>query len=175
MQLLLQRTQERTMFGSREYVLHVTLICTAEEFELVVDHGLSETQLFAVPEVENHQQQADRAFQRSDVWSPFNAKEARQLLSDSLSGLTHTMRAKLAFVLTVADAIDGTSISCPNLRELVDCEREITDAFDDLNEDVQDALHFATDREQVFTPDDTDQPDGPPPATWADHAWTRTR
>ena len=167
MNLHLQRQQERTIFGSIQYILHVTLILDAEQLLLVNEHRLDRKQLFAVPEKEHLQQRADAAFDSADNRSIFSPRDAGKLITDQLSGLVSATRSKLAFAVTVGDAINGSTIRCLDLYELLDCERQITEGFDELHRDLVNAEAFSIGREQILAPDDAEEPAGPPPADWA--------
>ncbi len=174
MNLLLQRSQQQSLFRTIEYVLQVTIVCTADDLNTLTEHGLHHNQLFVVPEVETHQQNARQAFERADNRSVFDPKAAAGMFTDHAAGLIHLARAKLAFAVTVADAIEGTTIICRDLREMVRCERQITDAFDELHQDLENVLAFTTDREQVLAPEGAEEPDGIAPANWANRQnWWR--
>jgi hypothetical protein len=174
MELLLERTLNRTSGHSPEYVLAVNLVCTPEELTAITDHRLTRQALFAVPERDAHHEQADRAFARSDARANLRFGEASKLLLDTLAGLYHAVCAHTAYTLTVADAIAGTTVRCPDLFELLGAERSITEAFDTLDRTVHDALAFTYGREQILTPDGTEDPVGVPPAHWSNpQRWGR--
>ena len=176
MNLLLQRDLRRSIFGAMEYVLNVTLVCDADDLQVIRDHRLGHIKLFALPEIETHRDRADRAFARGDMRSLFQPADAGKLIVDTIAGMFHAARSKFAFAVTVDDAINGTTITCPDQFQLLACEEEITAAFDDLNRHLDDARAFSVGREQVLVPDDVDEPAGPPPAAWADrHTWWRPR
>lgn len=166
MNLQFQRQQERTAFGSREYILHALLICSGEQLHLIKDHRLDRKILFAIPEKEHFRQRAEAAFDRADNRSVFSHKDAGKMFTDQLAGLVHAARAGCAFAVTVADAINGVSIRCPDLLEVLDCERQIAAAFDELYRDLENAYAFSVSREQILVPDGIDEPPGPPPADW---------
>ena len=151
--ILLQHDQRRTRSGAIEYVLHATLICNPIALEIIEEHGLKKKTLFEVPEVDAHRQQAQQAFDRSFDRSIFKSQDAGKIIIDNLTGAVHFARSKLAFSITVADALSGTSISCPHLDEIVACERQISEAFDALYRDVTNAMNFSTRQEHVLAPD----------------------
>lgn len=173
MELLLQRTQRTTFWRSSEYVLHVSLVCSADELWLIDQHRLARNRLYAVPEIETHQDRAQDAFARSDTRSCFRSSGAAKLLGDTVAGAFHAARARLGYVVTIADAIAGTTIACQSLYELLACEEDITAGFDQLDRDVRNALAFSIGREQVLTPDGAEPPAGVAPADWATppHQW----
>jgi len=165
--LILQRDRRISVWQINEYVLTVSLICDQEELAIIDEHHLAQNQLYAVPEIETNHQQATAAFQRSDTRSCFNGKQAGTLMLDTAVALVHATRARLGYVVTVADAINGTTIATRDLYQLLSCEEEIITAFDQLDRDVQNALAFTIGREQVLTPDGAEEPTGTPPADWA--------
>ena len=169
MNLLLQRDDSQSFFRARKYILNVYLICTQEELELITDHQLYTQQMYAVPEYQEAKDDAEYAYQRSMRHSAFNPKNATKILADTAAAVYHTAKSQFSFVLTVQDAIDGFTIECPDLHQLVQCEQEIVDAFDQLSDNVDDALAFATGREQQLAPDGAEEDAGPPPADWANH------
>ncbi len=176
MNLLLQRAQRRSFFGAIEYMLHVTIIVDANEEQTIVQHGLTRNELYALPEIETHLENAQRAFSRADKRSLLRTSDAGKMVIDTIAGLVHVSRAKLSYVLTVADALVGTTITCRDLRQLVTCEETITSAFDKLNEDIENAIAFATGREEVFAPENAPEPEGLPPAAWGNRQqWWRAR
>lgn len=176
MELLTQRHRRRSLFGSSEYTTDISLLCTAAERQVIADHRLDRIQLFAVPEIEINQQRSIEAFERSDARSVFFSYDAGKLLIDILAGLFHAARSRMAFAVTVDDAIAGTTIRCSDLFQQLEAEQQINAAFDDLHHTVEDALAFSIGREQVLVPEDVDEPDGLPPANWADRRqWWRER
>lgn len=171
---MLQRDLDRSIWRRPEYVLNVTLIGEPDELQIITDHRLDRSLLFSVPEREHFRERATAAFERSDNRSIFRTAGAVGLLADNAAALINGLRARLGLTLTVADAIDGVSIRCPDLHELLETETAITTAFDKLAEDVEHALAFATAREQVLVPENDPAPEGVQPAQWGNHHhWNR--
>jgi len=167
MELLTQNHRRRTLFGSSEYITDISLLCTATERQVIADHRLDRIQLFAVPEIEINQQRSMQAFERSDARSVFFSNDAGKLLIDILAGLIHAARSRMAFSVTVADAIAGTTIRCSDLFQQLEAEQQINAAFDDLHRTVENALAFSIGREQVLVPEEADETNAITPARWA--------
>ena len=167
MNLLLQRDQRRPFRQAITYILQVTIVCNAQELAIIREHGLLNNQLFVVPEQQVHRDAVDAAFERADSRPVFHSASAAKMFADHFSAAVHAIRARHCLSVSVADALDGTTIECPNLHELIACEYQISTAFDELYRDVANALAFSLAREQVLEPDDVEEPEGPPPADWA--------
>ncbi len=169
MELLIERDDSQSFFVFKKYILNVILICTADELHLIDSHQLYKQHMFAVPELVERKQAAANAFKRSVDRPIFHSENAGKILADSMSAIYNAAKAQFSFVLTVRDAIEGFTIECPDLRELVQCEQQIVATFDELHQSLEDAQAFSMNREQVLAPDGAEDEDGPPPAAWANH------
>ena len=167
LRLHIERYESRKGFFQKlEYGLKARLFCPALELQTIRNHNLGRTVMYEVPEVEAHKREAQRAHDRFENRSVFSSKEPGGIFSDLASEIYHNAKAYFCFTVTVADAIEGISITCPDLNTLVECERDIQSAFDALEQSVQNALAFETGRQQVFAPDGTEEPEGVQPADW---------
>ncbi len=164
-QLMLQRYQQTGR--NRTYCLTVELHCTPDELTLIDEHRLGSHALYAVPEQQHDHDRAVDAFARSDTRSLFRGSDARRLLGDLIVGLFHLTRSQLRYSVTVADAVDGTTIYCSDLMELLECERLITASFDQFDRLLDDAHAFTVEREQILDPDGAPDDAGTPPHQWA--------
>ncbi|MCH9808439.1 MAG: hypothetical protein K0U74_11955 [Alphaproteobacteria bacterium] len=171
MQLLLQREFDQR---SETYRLYVVLLADQNEVAVIEQHQFTALTLYAVPQVQDNFDLATRALQTSDSRSVFSPTDARRHLSDVMRATLHFLLARTGFVVTVAGALSGTTVTCRDLFELLQCERDITDNFNQLYQHVQEAIAFANGREQVLTPEDQEQDTGVPPEAWANqHVWRR--
>lgn len=172
MNLLLQRDQRRASLRKRYYCLNVTIICEPEERIAIEEHRLLNDPIYIAPDVAEHQQRAADAFEQADGRTLFDATGAKRHFGDYVTGLVHTFQSWRGLTVTVADALAGVTIECPHLRELVLCEAEITTNFDVLSVDVENAIAFASGREQLLTPENAPEEAGLPPAAWPHpHQW----
>ncbi len=167
MNILLQRDLQTNFWGDNEYVAGIHLDCNDEELTIIEQHNFYTLPLYTVPEAEQLSERSRRAFERSHARSCLRTVEATKLIADTVAGLYYSARSHLSLTITVRDALSGTTISSPNLTELLDCENIIRTSFDLLHQQVTDALAFTTAREQIYAADDEEVVDQIPPRHWA--------
>ncbi len=174
MELMLQRNLQHSRWTPTQYLLNVTLLLDQDEMRTATRNQLTRFPLYEAPLIQVHEQDAKRALERSEnsAWTSVSAVE------ESLINLTeaafHKSRAFLSFRLRVREAIAGATITCNDFFSLLSCEEEVTSNFDQFQRYLEHATAFETAREQRLLPDATAEPEGVPPAAWADHAnWRR--
>ena len=174
MQLMLQRNARPGRGRRLTYILYVSLLPDEAEHDIITRHRLGQTELFAIPEIELHLRQATDAFERSVNNDCLTEDGAKQFIANTASALYHNVVAWCGTRVLVRDALQGTTITCPDVYELLECERKIAEAFDKLDSTVRDVLAFDVGREENHLPDTDDRPTGTPSRAWANHfQWRR--
>ena len=166
MELLLRRHHQIAR-AKLAYHLDVQLLCDAEERRIIRQHAFLDVFLFADPDRDLTQQRADHILERAQGRNVFNSRGAYAFYGDVCLSLLQWLRSKTYFVVTVRRALEGTTITCSNLEELLTCEEQIRQQFDDVARIVADALAFELGQENLYAPDTDDHDDLPAPATLA--------
>ena len=169
MELILQRDLRRRWFAT-QYILHITFVLDEEELRPATLNNLTNYTLYQPPTVQTYEHDAERAFNRcrQNKWT--SIADTEQGLIDLTAAVFHRSRSFFSFRLTLADAVAGASVGCPDFYAMLSCEEEIAANFDRVAELLDNALAFETEREQVLIPDNAVEADGVPPADWANHA-----
>ena len=163
----LARSTTGLLFGTK-YRLAIRLYVDADELRIIRQHALGRIEVFADPLRDAFAADAAAAHDKAKARGLFvtTARDATAITASELTALVSTVRALLAFKLSVADLLRGVTIEHRSLRAISDIEKILTDYIDALDAAVRAAGSYAEPTEDIFAPD-TDAPDaGVPPRQW---------
>jgi hypothetical protein len=163
------RSQTRSLLGCKRYVLAVRLYVTQLERDVVDRHRLERIELFHDPRREQFDADAMAAHANAKSHGLFvtKARDSTTICISEISALVSSIRALLAFRITVADLLRGVTIQHRSLQAIRDIEEVLTACIDSIDRSVQAALSYSDQSEDIFAPGpDTD-------TTIAPNAWVR--
>jgi hypothetical protein len=167
------RSETRSFFGFRQYSLTAKLHLTPQEIQLVERHRLRRIEIFYDPIRDEFNENAKRAHERAKARGLFVTKagDAAAVCVSEMCALVATVRALLAFDITVADLLRGVTITNRSLRAIADIEQVIISCIDDIDRSLQAARRYAEEAEDIFAPG-TDDDTRVPPNQWL-QMWMR--
>jgi len=134
-------------------------------------HRLRRIEIFYDPIRDELNASAERAHERAKARGFFvtKASDASAICMSEMSALVSTIRALLAFNITVADLLRGVTITNRSLRAIAEIEQVIIDCIDDIDRSLQTARRYADETEDIFAPETDDDAMVHPnqwPRTW---------
>ena len=99
------------------------------------------------------------------------ARDASAVCVSEIRALVSTIRALLAFNITVADLLRGVTITNQSLRAIGEIEQVLTDCIDQIDRSLQTARSYSDETEDIFAPG-VDNDTTVPPNLWP-RIWTR--
>jgi len=165
------RSESRSFLGFRQYRLAARIHLTAPEIQIVERHRLRRIEIFYDPIRDELNAGAERAHERAKARGLFvtRASDASAICLSEMRALVSTIRALLAFNITIADLLRGVTITNRSLRAIAEIERVITDCIDDIDRYLQSARRYTDQAEDIFAPGTDDDAAVPPnqwPRTW---------
>jgi len=167
------RSESRSFLGFKQYRLTARLHLTAREIQIVERHRLRRFEIFYDPIRDELNANAVRAHERAKACGLFvtKASDASTICVSEMRALVSTIRALLAFNITVADLLRGVTITNRSLRGIAAIEQVIIDCIDDIDRSLQTARRYVDETEDIFAPG-TDDDASVPPNQWP-RAWIR--
>lgn len=163
------RSQTRSVLGRRRYVLAVRLYLTPPERHIIERHRLMRIELFHDPRREQLEADAIAAHAKAKSHGLFvtSARDSLNICIAEISALVSSVRALLAFRITIADLLDGVTIQHRSLQAIGDIEHVLAACIDRIDHNVQAALSYSDQTEDIFAPGADDD------TTVAPNAWAR--
>jgi hypothetical protein len=165
------RSESRSFLGFKQYRLTARLHLTAQEIQIVERHRLRRIEIFYDPIRDELNANAERAHEKAKARGLFvtRAGDASAICVSEMRALVSTIRALLAFNITVADLLRGVTITNRSLRAIAEIEQVIIDCIDDIDRSLQTARRYVHETEDIFAPGTDDDAAVPPnqwPRTW---------
>ena len=163
------RSESRSFLGFKHYRLTARIHLTAQEIQIVERHRLRRIEIFYDPIRDELNAGAERAHEGAKARGLFvtRARDASAICVSEMSALVSTIRALLAFNITVADLLRGVTITNRSLRAIAEIEQIIIDCIDDIDRTLQTARRYTDQTEDIFAPGTDDDTTAPP------HQWPR--
>src|SRR5216684_1569760 len=158
------RSESRSFLGFKQYRLTARIHLTAHEIQMVERHRLRRIEIFYDPIRDELNAGAERAHERAKARGLFvtRASDASAICLSEMRALVSTIRALLAFNITIADLLRGVTITNRSLRAIAEIERVITDCIDDIDRYLQSARRYTDQAEDIFAPGTDDDAAVPP-------------
>ena len=153
-------------FFSRRYRIDLQVHCSPADRATILAHDFSRQLIYVSPQARDLAARAVAAHQHSRALSVWNQDHQPTIIWDNVKSIALAARSRMAFAISVADLLAGTSITS-GLQDVLAAERAITQAFDKLSALVTHAHTFDQGAETVLVPDaHADAPTTTPPSGW---------
>ena len=167
MHLHLARSHARTFFGGHRYTISAQLECSAEDHAIITAHDFLSTRIYTAPIADDFTARADAAYERQRKMSVLNSDDQLPIIWENIKAVTLYSRAANAFHIEVRGLLNGCTITCSSLADLLVAERDIVAAFETMSRLVAHAHAFDQGTETVLVPDaHNDTPTTSPPSAW---------
>src|SRR5215467_4177553 len=129
------RSETRSLLGFRQYRLTAKIHLTPEELHLVERHRLYRIEIFHDPIRDEFDANATSEHEKAKARGLFvtKARDASAICVSEIRALVSTIRALLAFGITVADLLRGVTITNPSLRAIGEIEQVIVECLDHID------------------------------------------
>lgn len=136
-------------------------------------HGLQRIEIFYDPIRDELNARAERAHEsaKSRGLFPTRVGDASTVCASEISALVSTIRALLAFNITVVDLLRGVTITNRSLRAINEIEQVLIDCIDHVDQSLETARRYTDETEDIFGPGTNDDATVPP-NQWP-RVWTR--
>jgi hypothetical protein len=167
----ISRSETRSFLGVRRYCLTAKIHLTPQEIHIIEYHCLYRIEIFHDPIRDGLDADATSAHEKARArgWFVTKARDASAVCASEIQTLVLTIRALLAFNITVADLLRGVTITNRSLRAIGEIEQVLIDCIDHIDRWLQTARSYSDETEDIFAPgtnDDTTVPPNQWPRTW---------
>jgi hypothetical protein len=167
----ISRSETRSFLGVRRYCLTAKIHLTPQELHIIERHCLYRIEIFHDPNRDELNANAASAHEKAKArgWFVTKARDASAVCGSEIQALVSTIRALLAFNVTVADLLRGVVITNRSLRAIAEIEQVLVDCIDHINRSLQTARSYSDETEDIFAPgtnDDTTVPPNQWPRIW---------
>lgn len=165
------RSQIPTFWGSHRYRLFARIYPTPAERQLIGRHRLEAVEIFHDPVREHFTAQSDAAHRRAKAHGLFVAKagDAIGVLGAEIVASVAAIRGLRAFNITVADLLNGVTITHKRLTAIGEIETAVVDCIDHIARTVEAARRYSDEVQDLYEPAN-ERPDAVRPADWP-RAW----
>ena len=167
----ISRTETRSFFGFLRYSLSAQIHLTPQEMHVVECHRLTRIEIFHDPIRDELAANAASSHEKAKGRGLFvtKARDASAICAAEIRAVVSTVRALLAFNITLDDLLRGVTITHHSLRAIGEIEQVLIDCIDHIDRSLQSARRYADETEDIFKPgadDDTGVPPNQWPRTW---------
>jgi hypothetical protein len=169
----ISRSETTTFFGLRRYCLSAQIHLTPQEMHLAERYRLNRIEVFHDPIRDDLSANVGSAHGRAKARGLFvtKARDASAICAAEIHAVVSTIRALLAFNITLDDLLRGVTITHSSLRAIGEIEQVVIECIDHIDRAVRTARSYADETEDIFTPG-TDDDAGLPPNLWP-RSWAR--
>lgn len=167
------RSETHSWFGAVRYHLTAQIHLTPEETQIMEHHRLRRIEVFYDPMRDEFSGKAESAHEKAKArgWFVTTARDASAVCAAEICSLAFTLRALLAFNITLDDLVRGVTITNRSLQAIGEIEQVVTACIDHIDRTVRSARSYADKTEDIFEPGPEDDR-GLPPNQWP-RIWTR--
>jgi len=167
----ISRSETRSLLGLKRYCLTAKIHLTPEELHIMEHHQLYRIEIFHDPIRDELEAKATSEHEKAKARGLFvtAARDASAVCVSEVRALVSTIRALLAFNITVADLLRGVTITNQSLQAIGQIEQLLIDCIDQIDRALQSARSYAGEIEDIFAPgtnDDTTVPPNRWPNIW---------
>lgn len=141
MQLKLKRSQRKTLTGKIVYHLDVRADISDTDRALINKYNLGKDQVYTSESMKALAASADAAIAAGKTLGAFNPMGPSGITS-TVKGIGLGIAARFAQKITVAELVQGKSIECKDLNEMLDAEQAVITACQNLKGYLEAAESF---------------------------------
>jgi hypothetical protein len=155
----ISRSETKSFLGFRRYCLTATIRLTPQEMRIVERHRLDRIEIFHDPIRDELNANAVSAHEKAKARGLFvtRARDASAICAAEIQTLVSTIRALLAFNITLDDLLRGVTITHHSLRAIGEIEQVVIDCIDQIDRSLQTARSYADETEDIFEPTTNDE------------------
>lgn len=167
------RSVTSSFMGFKRYRLSVRIYVDREDLQIIQHHRLELIEFFHDPIRDELNANASAAHEKVKGHRLIvtTMRDAGTICTSEIRTLVSTVRALLTFQVTLADLLQGVSITHRSLQAIGEIEHVLTECIDRIDHFVRAARSYSDEAEDIFAPG-TDADPTIPPAEWP-QTWTR--